>query len=95
MDMPIVGMLIRNGAKMAGHGADPEREKLLPRLRQVYEAYEHAGRELATMGRISRSTQRKANQEIAPTRMFKILKHLRPFKSKFIERARVLMKSIP
>ncbi len=88
MDTPLAGMLVRNAGRLAGHGADPEREKFLPKLSQVYEAYEQAGHELAEKGCISKATQKKANQEIMPFRMFHILKRLRPLKSKFVERAR-------
>jgi len=88
MEAPLAGMLVRNAGRLAGHGADPEREKYLPKLRRVHEAYEQAGRELASTGSISRSTQEKANREIVPVRMFHILKRLKPFKKRFVERAR-------
>jgi hypothetical protein len=51
MDAPQVGVLVRNGGRLSGHGKDPEREKRVPRIFDVYEAYEQAGRELATEGR--------------------------------------------
>lgn len=89
MDAPQIGVLVRNGGGLSGHGKDAESEKKVPKIYKVYEAYEQAGRELATEGHIRRATQRQANQEIIPVPMFGLLKRL-PFrfiKSKFVERA--------
>ena len=83
-DAPQVGILVRNGGRLAGYGKDPGQEKKVPKIFDVYKAYEQAGRELATEGRIRRSTQRRANQEIIPIPLFKILKHFRLFKLKLI-----------
>ncbi|OGP52976.1 MAG: hypothetical protein A2Y65_05380 [Deltaproteobacteria bacterium RBG_13_52_11] len=90
MDAPQVGVLVRNGGRLSGHGRDPGLEKKVPKIFEVYAAYEQAGRELATAGRIRRATQRQANQEIVPAPLFGILKRLRfkPLKRKFIEQAR-------
>lgn len=94
MDAPQVGQLVRNGGLMFGHGRDPARETKFPKIHQVYAAYEQAGRELATEGRICKSTQRRANQEIIPVPFFWLIKRiaLRPFKEKFVDRARSLQK---
>jgi len=93
MDAPQVGVLVRNGGRLSGYGKDGEREKRLPTLLEVFEAYEQAGRELATEGHIRRGTQRRANQKIVPVPMFGLLKRL-PFrflKRKFIERAQEII----
>ena len=90
MDAPQVGVLVRNAGRLSGHGKAPELEKKVPKIFDVYAAYEQAGRELATEGRIQRATQRRANQEIVPAPMFGVLKRL-PFrflKGKFVEHAR-------
>lgn len=89
MDAPQVGVLVRNGGRLAGHGRDPARLAAFPRLRASYEAYEQAGRELATEGRIHRLTQRRANQEIIPVPLFGMLKRLplRWLKERFIKNA--------
>ncbi len=90
MDAPQVGMLVRNGAHLCGRGKDAENEEKTPKILKVYEAYEQAGRELATRGHIRRATQRQANQEIVPVPMFGLLKRF-PFrfvKRKIIEHAR-------
>jgi len=90
MDAPQVGVLVRNGGRLSGHGKAPDLEKNVPKIFDVYAAYEQAGRELATKGRIQRATQRRANQEIVPAPMFGVLKRL-PFrflKGKFVEHAR-------
>jgi len=90
MDAPQVGMLVRNGGRLCGHGQDMEAARRVPKIFTVYEAYEQAGRELAIDGRIRRATQRRANQEIVPVPMFGLLKRLpiRFLRKKFVERAR-------
>jgi len=90
MDAPQVGVLVRNGGRLSGHGKDPALEKRVPKIFDVYAAYKQAGQELATEGRIQRATQRRANQEIVPVPMFGILKRLplRFLKSNLVERAR-------
>ncbi|MEA3339104.1 MAG: flavodoxin family protein [Chloroflexota bacterium] len=91
LDAPQVGVLVRNGGRLSGHGHDPEREKQVPKILDVYAAYEQAGRELATEGRVRRSTERRANQEIVPVPLFSILKRLKPFKRIMVERAREMI----
>jgi len=87
MDAPQVGTLIRNAGSLTGHGKDPDKEKKFPKIYDVYNAYEQAGRELAEYGKIANKTQRKANQEIVPVPLFKYVKNLKPLKKEFIERA--------
>jgi multimeric flavodoxin WrbA len=89
MDAPLVGELVRNGGFASGRGKDPAREEALPLIREVYAAYVEAGRELATMGRIRKATQRRANREIIPVPGFALLKRirLRPVKEQFVARA--------
>ncbi len=91
MDAPQMGTLIRNGGLLCGHGRDPSALERFPRLREVYAAYEQAGRELATLGRIRPATQRRANQEIVPVPFFGILKNLRPFKRVMVGRAQQMI----
>jgi len=88
MDAPRAGLLVRNGGMLTGHGKDPEKEKKNPRILQVYEAYVQAGRELATLGRITAATGRKANQEIIPIPFFKYLKRLKVLKPLLVEKAK-------
>jgi multimeric flavodoxin WrbA len=92
MDAPQVGILVRNGAGLAGRGSGAGALADSRRLAQVYAAYEQAGRELAVEGRILRSTQRIANQEILPVPGFHLFKQLRvkAVKAKFIEKAQEL-----
>jgi multimeric flavodoxin WrbA len=92
MDAPLVGELVRNAGFATGHGKDPRAEAGLPRIRDVYAAYEEAGRELATLGRIRRATQRRANKEVIPVPGFGLIKRLRlrPFKERFVARARAM-----
>jgi multimeric flavodoxin WrbA len=83
MDAPRVGVLVRNAV---GYLED----KSNPRVQAVCAAYVQAGRELATQGRIRRSTQRRANQEIVPVPLFGLLKRLplRPLKQIMVNEAR-------
>ena len=69
----------------------------VPKIHQVYAAYEQAGRELAMEGRIRPATQRKGNQEIVPIPIFGILKRLpfRQLKVRFLERARQMQNDNP
>ena len=90
MDAPLAGLLVRNAGGLAKMAERPGSGITLPKLKEVYEAYKQAGQELATEGRIQRSTEKKANQEIAPVPMFGLLKRM-PFKSlkrQFVDRAR-------
>jgi multimeric flavodoxin WrbA len=88
MDAPRVGLLVRNGGELTGHGKDPEKEKMYPRIFQVYEAYVEAGEELAKTGRISRATQRKADQEVIPVPFFKYIKRLKIAKPMMAKKAK-------
>lgn len=84
MDARNVGVLTRNGARMTGHGKDPNREKKFKKISEIYKAYERAGDELATSGYIHGSTQRIANQEIIDFPFFKRLKKIKSVKRKLL-----------
>ena len=86
-DAPQVGTLVRNAGRFSGCGRDLGKEKQVPKILAVYDAYEQAGRELAIRGRIQRATQCKANQEIVPIPMFGLLKRFKLFKKKYIGKA--------
>lgn len=77
MDTKIIGALIRRTGALAGHGRDAEREKMFPVLQGIYAAYNQAGKELATLGKIRFSTQRRANKPIVYVPFF--LKYLVKF----------------
>ncbi len=90
-DAPLVGMLVRNAGRFAGHGKDPEAFNRAPKLADAYQAFEEAGRELATDGRVSRPTEKKAGQNILPIPpIIKLLKNLRPVKKKLVAQARLM-----
>lgn len=95
MEAPLVGQLVRNCGSMAGHGKDHEAEARFPRIFDVYRAYEKAGQELATIGRISKRTQHRANREIIPVMGFGLVKHLRArgLKERFVARAREMQRT--
>lgn len=92
MDAPLVGELARNAGRLTGYGHDPRAAERFPKITAVYAAYEQAGGELATGGRIRPSTQRRANQEIIPIPLFGVLKRLpfKPVKRGLVARARAM-----
>jgi multimeric flavodoxin WrbA len=94
-DVRLAGILVRNAGRLAGHGKMPSREQFFPKLTEVYKAYEQAGYELAKQKYISRSTQRKANQEIVPVKLFSILKQIGPLKKRFLKRANSMKATFP
>ena len=89
MDAPVVGTLIRKSGKLVGHGKSLELEEKYHRIKGVYEAYVQAGRELATAGRITGKTVKRANRQIIDVPFLDILLKLKPFKRKMIEKAKI------
>lgn len=92
MDAPCRGHLVRNAGMLTGHGKNPDKEKACPHIFDVYDAYIQTGRELATTGKISGRTLRKANQEVAPIPFFRYLKRIKPLKHLMINKAKEMMK---
>jgi multimeric flavodoxin WrbA len=88
MDAPRVGTLVRNAANYIDPKGAVDTEN--PRVRAVCAAYEQAGREVATLGRIRAATQRQANQELVPVPLFGLLRRLpfRPLKTLIAAKAR-------
>jgi multimeric flavodoxin WrbA len=93
MDAPWVGTLVRNAGVLSAYGKDAPDVRMQSRLTRIYEAYEEAGKELASIGRIRPSTQRLANQEIIPIPLFGLFKRLVPFKHVMVERAKEMLPS--
>ncbi len=91
MDAPQLGELIRNGGRLFGYGHNPQAVERFPKIGAVYAAYRQAGRELAQNGRVSPTTQRRANQEIIPVPLFGLLKRLKPFKQIMAQKAKALI----
>ena len=90
-DAPLVGELVRNAGRFAGHGKDPNAYLRSPKLKETYEAFETAGRELAQTGAVSRATEKKASQDILPLPpLIKLLRNFRPVKRKLIAQARLM-----
>ena len=92
MDATQVGVLVRNGGGITGHGSEADLESF-PALRDAYLAFEQAGRELVRYGRVRSATERRASQSIIPVPFFRLLKRLPAFRSKTVERARQMRKS--
>lgn len=93
MDAPRAGVLVRNAVEYLGPVCAPRLDR--PRVRAVCEAYEQAGRDLATWGRIRPATQRSANRELVPVPFFGVLRRLpfRPVKQLMARRIRKLAES--
>jgi multimeric flavodoxin WrbA len=85
MEARQVGVLVRNASALFDCAHNPSLGKDFPKIFDVFKAYEQAGHELATLGYIRNSTQRKANQEVVPLPFFGVLKHFRPIKERVIE----------
>ena len=68
MDAEIVGTLVRKSAGMFGFNQKEKNKS--PVVLSVYAAYVQAGRELASLGRISKSTQKKANRPMVKIPFF-------------------------
>jgi len=89
MDAPQVGTIIRRSGKITGHGKNPEKEKQYPKILESYKAIELAGKELVTKGKISKKTQKIASQDIIPVPFFSILKNIKGFKKKALEKLKI------
>ncbi len=81
LDAPIAGIIRRKSGGLVGHGRDPGKENCYPVIREVYKAIETAGYEVATQGRISSGTSRKASAGIvAIPKLIEFLMHFRFFR---------------
>lgn len=92
MDAPLVGTLVRKSGKMMGQGKSPDKEARFPKISDIYEAFRLAGNELAAQGRITRSTEKRAAQNMMGIPCLDILMKLKPFKAKMIEKAQDMMR---
>jgi len=86
MDAPQAGTIIRRSGKLTGHGKNIEKEKKYPKIFESYRAIELAGKELVLNGKIKRKTQKIASRDIIPVPFFSILKNLKGFKKKALEK---------
>jgi len=85
MDAPYVGSIVRKSAIIAGHGKNEAKLLEYPVLNDIYAAFRNAGKELVTSGRISKTTQKKANQELIKVPWFVRLMIKIPFLRKIIQ----------
>lgn len=91
MNAPQVGQLVRNAVPLLD-SAEPAYQA---RSAAVLVAYEQAGYELATGGRIRPATQRAANQELVPLPGFRWLRRLPPIKRRIIQQMKQMDSSTP
>lgn len=80
LDAPLVGELARKSVGMLGVDRPPAAEPPKRVVADVVSAYVQAGRELATQGRITAATQKRANQHILGIPCLDLLMHFRAFK---------------
>ena len=91
MDAPMVGTIVRKSGRLIGHGRSPQKEKQYPKIYDVYDAFQQAGRELATIGKIRPESQRRTNQHIINiSPMLNILMKFLPFKKRAIDKAKTM-----
>lgn len=87
MDANQVGEIVRRLGKLTGHGKNAELEKKYPKILDVYAALYEAGKELAVTGKISRSTQKRTNQNTLSVPLIgKVLIQLPFFKRTIFEK---------
>lgn len=89
MDAPQVGTIIRRSGKVTGHGKNTEKEKQYPKILESYKALEVAGKELITKGKIGKKTEKIASQDIINVPFFSILKNIKGFKKKALEKMKI------
>ena len=64
---------------------------MCPKIYDVYDAFQQAGRELATIGKIRPESQRRTNQHIINiSPMLNILMKFLPFKKRAIDKAKTM-----
>jgi hypothetical protein len=80
LDAPVVGTLVR---KMSGTLQETDN----PLVNSVLAAYVQAGRELATMGRITAVTEKKANKAFLDIPFFDFLMNFKFFKRQALKTA--------
>lgn len=80
-DAPVVGTLVRKMSMLL------EEEKDSPRVQEVLNAYVQAGAELARQGRISSSTERKANQSLLKVPFLDFFMQFKMFKQRAVDQA--------
>jgi multimeric flavodoxin WrbA len=98
LDAPLVGSLVRPTAQGLMLARTATGKGRFPRAGQVFAAYEQAGRELCTLQRITRATERRANQSIIEMPLAaKILMRLgsRRVREAAVGKARALIPAAP
>lgn len=94
LDAKLVGIINIKSGGMAGYGKDNEKTKQYPKIQRVYSALEQSGIELARLGKISKKTQKSANQNIINMPkmielllMLKFIRRNKKFMIKILEKA--------
>lgn len=88
MDAPLVGTLVRRSVGMLSPGTEPETERQKTIITEVVDAYVQAGRELATLGRITAGTEKRANQNLMGIPFLDLLMKFRFFKRMALSKAK-------
>jgi multimeric flavodoxin WrbA len=91
MDARQVGVLVRKTAGIFERQRAAGKESRFPGILEVNQALIEAGKELASSGKISSSTQKRVNQNIVPVPpAIKLLMNIAPVKQKIIEKVRII-----
>lgn len=88
LDAPIVGTLVRRTVGVLEPGKKPESDKQSQLIERVLNAYTQAGRELATLGKITPATEKQANQNLLGIPLMDTLMKFRWFKELALKKAR-------
>jgi len=64
VDAPLIGVIRRKSGSLTGHGRDSEKGKKYPVVKEIYQAIEQTGAELARNRKISAATLKTANKNI-------------------------------
>lgn len=91
MDAPMLGTIVRKTGRLIKHGRSPELEQRHPKIYDVYDALQQAGRELATLGKIRPNSLRRTNQSIINLHpILNVLMAFLPFKRRALEKAKAM-----
>jgi len=89
-DAPLAGIIRRKSGSLTGHGKNAEKENQYPVIKEIYQAIERAGFELATNGKISAKTEKNSNKNIV--RMPRIIEFILKFD--FVRKNKNIMQKI-
>ncbi len=88
MDAPQVGRIIRTSGGLTAYGKNLNIERKYPKISECYHSIAKAGFELASAGKIKKTTQRKASKDIINMPFIHVLKSTTFFRKRAITATR-------